>query len=100
VKPAKGARGTSSARSGKTDAALGLDEAALERFAALKKWRIETARAHGVPAYVIFHDAVLAEIARSAPPDLEELEAIPGIGARKLDAYGWELLAVLRAVGH
>jgi ATP-dependent DNA helicase RecQ len=99
VKPAKGARGTSSARSGKTDAALGLDEAALERFAALKKWRIETARAHGVPAYVIFHDAVLAEIARSAPPDLEELEAIPGIGARKLDAYGWELLAVLRAVG-
>ncbi|KPF69523.1 ATP-dependent DNA helicase RecQ [beta proteobacterium AAP99] len=99
TKPDKAARSAKTPRSGKTDAALGLDEAALERFAALKKWRIETARAHGVPAYVIFHDAVLAEIARSAPPDLEELEAIPGIGARKLDAYGWELLAVLRAVG-
>jgi ATP-dependent DNA helicase RecQ len=99
TKPEKAAKSAKTLRSGKTDAALGLDEAAIERFAALKKWRIETARAHGVPAYVIFHDAMLAEIARSAPPDLEELEAIPGIGARKLDAYGWELLAVLRAVG-
>jgi ATP-dependent DNA helicase RecQ len=51
--------------------------------------------AHGVPAYVIFHDAVLVQIAEQAPASREELAEISGIGARKLDAYGPDVLTVL-----
>jgi ribonuclease D len=53
------------------------------------------AREHNVPAYVVFHDATLAEMARRQPDSLEALSAISGVGARKLDAYGPELLRVL-----
>ena len=62
-------------------------------FERLRTWRARTARAHGVPAYVIFHDATLAEIARLAPRDLDTLSRISGVGARKLERYGAELLA-------
>ena len=55
----------------------------------------EVAREHNVPAYVIFHDATLAEMARRRPADLAELGAISGVGAKKLDAYGSEILRVL-----
>ena len=48
-----------------------------------------------MPAYVIFHDATLAEMARRRPADLAELGAISGVGAKKLDAYGSEILRVL-----
>ncbi len=51
-------------------------------------WRSETAKSDGVPAYVIFHDATLAEIARNDPDSIEDLRQIPGIGARKLDRFG------------
>jgi ATP-dependent DNA helicase RecQ len=72
-----------------------LDDAAQARFAALKAWRGEVAREHNLPAYVIFHDATLAAIAQRAPQDLGELEGISGIGARKLVAYGAEVLRVV-----
>lgn len=65
------------------------------RFAALKAWRGEVARAHNLPAYVIFHDATLAAIAASAPRSLEDLQGISGLGARKLEAYGEEVLRVV-----
>jgi ATP-dependent DNA helicase RecQ len=78
---------------------LPLDAAALARFAALKAWRAEVAREHGLPAYVIFHDATLAEMARKAPATLDALAGISGVGAKKLDAYGREILRVLAAGG-
>jgi ATP-dependent DNA helicase RecQ len=48
-----------------------------------------------VPAYVILHDATLAEIARRRPRDAAELADVPGIGARKLERYGTPLLELL-----
>jgi ATP-dependent DNA helicase RecQ len=63
---------------------------------ALRAWRRATAQAHGVPAYVIFHDATLVEIAARAPADLDTLGTISGIGAKKLERYGAELLVLLR----
>ena len=73
-----------------------LDGAGLERFAALKAWRGEVARVHNLPAYVVFHDATLAEMADLRPDSLDALAGISGVGARKLEAYGEQILAVLR----
>jgi len=72
-----------------------LDAAGLERFAALKAWRAGVAKAHNLPAYVVFHDATLAEMAEARPGSLDELAAIGGVGAKKLDAYGEDILRVL-----
>jgi ATP-dependent DNA helicase RecQ len=66
------------------------------RYARLKEWRLAEARRQAVPAYVILHDATLAEIARREPRDLDALAGIPGIGARKLERYGEVLLEVIR----
>ena len=77
--------------------AAGLTEAGQARFAALKAWRAEVARAHNLPAYVIFHDATLAAIAALAPQTLDDLQGVSGIGARKLEAYGEEVLRVVGA---
>ncbi len=79
-------------------AALGLDDAAQIRFANLKAWRAEVAKEHNLPAYVIFHDATLAAIAGRSPQSLEDLQGISGIGTKKLEAYGAEVLRVC-AVG-
>jgi ATP-dependent DNA helicase RecQ len=78
-------------------APMSLDDAAHTRFAALKAWRAEVAREHNLPAYIVFHDATLAEMARSRPTSLDEIAAISGVGARKLQAYGEEILRVLDA---
>lgn len=72
-----------------------LDAPGTERFSALKAWRAEVAKEHGLPAYVIFHDATLAEMARSQPSSLDDLSQISGVGAKKLEAYGREILRVL-----
>jgi ATP-dependent DNA helicase RecQ len=77
--------------------AAGLTEPGQARFAALKAWRAEVARAHNLPAYVIFHDATLAAIAALAPRSLDDLQGISGIGAKKLEAYGGEVLRVVCA---
>jgi ATP-dependent DNA helicase RecQ len=77
--------------------AAGLTDAGQTRFAALKAWRAEVARAHNLPAYVIFHDATLAAIAARAPGSVDELQGISGIGAKKLEAYGQEVLRVIGA---
>ncbi len=63
-------------------------------FDRLRAWRAETAKARNVPAYVIFHDATLREIALARPAGREELARIPGIGDRKLDAYGNAILGI------
>ncbi|KQW39275.1 ATP-dependent DNA helicase RecQ [Rhizobacter sp. Root404] len=72
-----------------------LDAAATARFEALKHWRAEVAREHNLPAYIVFHDATLAEMAQSMPDSLDALGAISGVGAKKLEAYGREILRVL-----
>ena len=66
-------------------------------FGVLRKWRLERAKTDGVPAYVVFHDATLAEIAAQAPRTLSELAGIAGVGPAKLDRYGEEVLAQLAA---
>jgi ATP-dependent DNA helicase RecQ len=86
--------GSSTSRSGAA-AALGAGDTAL--FDRLKTWRLAQAREQGVPAYVILHDATLAEIARQRPDSLAGLGAIGGIGERKLDRYGAGLLEVIGA---
>ena len=71
------------------------DAGAQQRYADLREWRAEVARSHNLPAYVIFHDATLAAIAQRAPASLGDLQGISGIGARKLEAYGDEVLRVV-----
>ena len=75
-------------------AAANLGPDAQVRFINLKAWRAEVAREHNLPAYVIFHDATLAAIAERAPATLDDLQGISGMGTKKLEAYGSEVLRV------
>jgi ATP-dependent DNA helicase RecQ len=54
------------------------------------------AKEHGVPAYVVFHDATLAELARVRPQSEAALGKISGVGQRKLERYGAALLELLQ----
>jgi DNA helicase-2/ATP-dependent DNA helicase PcrA len=65
---------------------------------ALREWRLARARADEVPAFVVFSDRTLAELAARTPRTLAELAAVPGIGPAKLERYGAELLARLADV--
>jgi DNA helicase-2/ATP-dependent DNA helicase PcrA len=62
---------------------------------ALKAWRLQRARRDEVPAYVVFHDTTLEEIARRQPRELGELAKVSGVGPTKLERYGEEVLATL-----
>ncbi|MGZ5873181.1 MAG: DNA helicase RecQ [Bradyrhizobium sp.] len=64
---------------------------------ALRAWRSEVARRRGVPAYVVLHDATIDGIAASRPTTLMQLREIPGIGDKKLEHYGEELIAMVKA---
>jgi DNA helicase-2/ATP-dependent DNA helicase PcrA len=64
-------------------------------YAVLKKWRLQRATADDLPAYVVFHNSTLAEIAGRRPRDLSELGAVPGVGPAKLDRYGDDVLRVV-----
>jgi ATP-dependent DNA helicase RecQ len=90
-------RGRSGEPSPRAAAALGapMDAAAQARWEALRQWRGEVAREHNLPAYVVFHDATLAQMAVQAPHSLAELSGISGVGAKKLEAYGTAILGVL-----
>lgn len=77
-------------------AAANLSQEALVRYINLKAWRAEVAKQHNLPAYVIFHDATLALIANADPQNLDDLNGISGIGVKKLEAYGHEVLQVCR----
>ncbi|MGB4116195.1 MAG: DNA helicase RecQ [Polaromonas sp.] len=80
--------------SAKGIAEASLNAGALERLAQLKAWRAEVAREHNLPAFVIFHDSTLRAIAERAPQTARDLEGIAGIGVKKLEAYGAEVLRV------
>jgi ATP-dependent DNA helicase RecQ len=64
---------------------------------ALRAWRSDVARQHGVPAYVVLHDSTIDGIAAVRPQTLTELRGIAGIGDKKLEHYGAELLALVKA---
>jgi DNA helicase-2/ATP-dependent DNA helicase PcrA len=66
-------------------------------YSALKQWRLRRATADELPAYVVFHNTTLAEIAGRRPRDLAELSTVPGVGPAKLERYGTEVLEVLAA---
>ena len=74
-----------------------LEPDGLARYAALKAWRSEVARARNLPAYVVFHDSTLVDMARVAPRSLNELASIGGVGEKKLEAYGDDILRVLES---
>ena len=69
----------------------------MTRFEALKAWRSEVAREKALPAYVVFHDATLAAMAAAEPTTLADLGQISGVGAKKLETYGADILRVLEA---
>ena len=90
-------RGNTGKAGGATKPApIELDASAQVRYAALKAWRSEVAKSHNLPAYVIFHDATLAAIAQAAPHDVQSLQDIAGIGVKKREAYGDEVLRVVK----
>jgi ATP-dependent DNA helicase RecQ len=70
----------------------GVDEALFDK---LRAWRAGVAREHGVPPYVVFHDATLRAVAAARPDSLEALQGISGVGARKLENYGAALVRLV-----
>jgi DNA helicase II / ATP-dependent DNA helicase PcrA len=64
-------------------------------YVTLKKWRLERAKSDEIPAYVVFHNSTLAEIASRRPRTIAELASVPGVGPAKLERYGRELLDAL-----
>ncbi|MDX6449252.1 MAG: ATP-dependent helicase UvrD/PcrA [Gaiellaceae bacterium] len=66
-------------------------------YAALKAWRLERSKSDDVPAYVVFHNSTLEEIATRGPSSLAELASVPGVGPTKIERYGPDVLAVLSA---
>jgi ATP-dependent DNA helicase RecQ len=61
----------------------------------LRAWRAAAAKEQGVPAYVVFHDATLRQIASDSPATLAELAKVSGVGEAKLARYGQQILDVL-----
>ncbi|MGG2462427.1 DNA helicase RecQ [Streptomyces sp. RGM 3693] len=94
-KPARAAKAKSKGKRAPVD----LPEEALPVFEELRGWRGSTAKEQGVPAYVIFHDATLREIAVARPTSITELGAISGVGENKLAKYGEQILEVLTGGG-
>jgi ATP-dependent DNA helicase RecQ len=92
-KPVKQKRSTTAAAKGYAETELSGKEQAI--FDKLRWWRVETARAHSVPAYVIFVDATLREIAKAQPTSLDDMRGISGVGEKKLASYGDEIVALI-----
>ncbi|MBK1785473.1 DNA helicase RecQ [Prauserella cavernicola] len=90
--PKRAAKASSKSR--RTEAA-DLPEEAVPVFERLRAWRAATAKEQGVPAYVIFHDATLRQIATEQPSTLGELGGVNGVGENKLAKYGEKLLEAL-----
>jgi ATP-dependent DNA helicase RecQ len=86
-----------SARVRKTAVSDALDDADRPLFEALRAWRAGVAREQGVPAYIVFGDATLRALAEHRPQSDAELVGIPGIGAKKREAFGAAVLQVIRS---
>jgi ATP-dependent DNA helicase RecQ len=79
------------------DAALAEADPALAEY--LREWRRNMARENKVPAYIVLHDSTLEELCRRRPANFAELKQVPGIGEKKADVYGAEILQALRNFG-
>ena len=95
-RPASGSSGRGERKA--KAAAAELPEELQPAFEALRAWRAEQAREQGVPAYVIFHDATLREIATVWPTSVAQLGGISGVGEKKLVTYGEGVLEVLSSL--
>ncbi|MEV4482381.1 DNA helicase RecQ [Micromonospora coxensis] len=93
--PEKVASGRSAKPRGAATVVAELSPQATSLFERLRGWRAATAKEQGVPAYVIFHDATLRQIATDAPATLTDLSRINGVGENKLAKYGEAILAVV-----
>jgi ATP-dependent DNA helicase RecQ len=87
--------GSSKSRRRQSAAIADLTPDAVRAFEQLRAWRAAEAKEQGVPAYVIFHDATLREIAMTTPSNLEQLGTITGVGENKLAKYGSALLEAI-----
>jgi ATP-dependent DNA helicase RecQ len=93
--PERAAKTAARAAKPRRAAPADLPEEAVPVFEQLRAWRAATAKEQGVPAYVIFHDATLRQIATEAPSTLDELGTISGVGENKLAKYGQQILDTL-----
>jgi ATP-dependent DNA helicase RecQ len=92
--PERPTRRVRTARSS-SGAATELSPEAAAVFERLRAWRALTAKEQGVPAYVVFHDATLRQIATEAPTTLAALGRVSGVGENKLAKYGQQILDIL-----
>jgi len=92
VRPSRAARTRGSRQAG---AGPALDATAQPLFEALRSWRAAEAKQQGVPAYVVFGDVTLRAVATERPTTLDELAGISGVGQKKLDSYGRQVLEVV-----
>jgi ATP-dependent DNA helicase RecQ len=93
--PAKGTDKAKAKAAGRATAFT--NEADVTLWEALRALRLELAKSHGVPPYVVFHDATLAAMVEHRPQSLSEFGELSGVGERKLAAYGESFLSVIRA---
>ena len=98
--PPRGRQRGGTARRG---TAMPLEETALDAgqtlaLVALKAWRAGVAKEHNLPAFVIFHDSTLRALAQLQPSILADLQGVAGVGQKKLETYGPQVLAVLKAL--
>jgi ATP-dependent DNA helicase RecQ len=89
-KPQKATKQKRSVSKGYTEANLSIETQQL--FEKLRHWRMETARLHNIPAYVIFHDSTLRDIAKARPHSLADLRGVSGVGEKKLETYGAQIV--------
>ncbi len=95
-KRAPAARASKGERKAKSAAAVAeLPQEAVPLFEALRAWRAASAKEQGVPAYVIFHDATLREIATLRPTSVSDLSGISGVGEKKRATYGEGVVGVV-----
>lgn len=90
-------RGGGAARVRKAAASDAVADGDRDLFEALRAWRAGVAKEQGVPAYIVFGDATLRALAEQRPASIAALDGITGIGAKKREAYGEGVLAVIAA---
>ena len=94
--PSRASRG-SRKRAASAPALDGADPVAVDRADRLRAWRLERASEAGKPAYTIFNDRTLAALAMTCPDSEAELAGVPGIGPTRIERFGDDILAILRA---
>jgi len=98
AEPKRASRRAGARGGGLAKAQSDLGPAAEELFQRLREWRADQARSQGVPAYIVFGDATLRQIASTCPDTLAELAGVGGVGQKKLETYGPAVLEVVSTV--